>query len=68
MKGVRQADDIFGVFYCAKPNKGRSSKSSTRLEVGNGTPVRELEKGTQRMQLAKGDAEGQWTTDSRRKQ
>ena len=42
---------------------------STRLEVGKGTLVREeLEEGTQRRQLAKGDAEGQSTPDSRRDQ
>ena len=36
MKGVRQVDDLF-VCFGAKPNKGLSSISSTRPEVGNGT-------------------------------
>ena len=67
MKGMRQADDLL-VCFGAKPDKGLSSRSSTRLEVGKGTPVRELKKGTQRKQLVKGDAEGQSTTVSRRKQ
>ena len=65
MKRVRKADDLFACFG-TKSNKGLSSRSSTRSEVGWGTPVRELEKGTQRRQLLKGDAEGQSTTDSRR--
>ena len=63
---MRQADDLF-VCFGAKQNKGLSSRSSTRPEGGKGTPVRELEKGTQRRQLAKGDSEGQSTTVSRRK-
>ena len=66
MKGVRQAVDL-SVCFCAKPNKGLSFGSPTRLEVGKGTR-RELEKGTQRRQLAKGDAESQSTPDSRRDQ
>ena len=44
---VRQADDPF-VCFGAKPNKGLSSRSSTRPEVDKETPVRGLEKGTQR--------------------
>ena len=67
MKGVRQSDDLF-VCFDAKPNKSLSSRSSTRSEVGKGTLEKVLEKGTQRRQLAKGDAEGQSTTVSRRKQ
>ena len=68
MRVVRQADDPFKCFG-TKPNKGLGSRSSTRPEVGKGTPESgELEKGTQRRQLAKGDAEGQSTTDSRRDQ
>ena len=42
---VRQADDPF-VCFGAKPNKGLSSTSLTRLEVGKGTPEKKLEKGT----------------------
>ena len=61
---VRQADDPF-VCFGAKPNKGLSPRSSTLPEVGKGTRVRELEEGTQRSQLAKGDASGQSTPDSR---
>ena len=43
---------------------------STRPEVGMGTPVREEleEEGTHRRKLAKGDAEGQSTPNSRRDQ
>ena len=38
MKGVRQEDDLF-VCFGTKPNKGLGSRSSTRPEVGKGTPV-----------------------------
>ena len=67
---VRQADDPF-VCFGAKPNKGLSSRSSTRPEVGKGTPVREVGKRNREKlegRQAKGDAEGQSTTDSRRDQ
>ena len=67
MSVVRRTDDPF-VCFGAKPNKGLSSRSSTRPGVGKGTLEKKLEKGTQRRQLAKGDAEGQSTTDSRRDQ
>ena len=36
----------------------------TRPEVGKATPVGELEEETQKRQLAKGDAEGQWAVDT----
>ena len=52
---VRQADDPF-VCFGAKPDKGFG------LEISTGTPVKELEEGTQR--------EGSWQSipDSRRDQ
>ena len=43
MNGLRQADDLF-VCFGAKPNKGLSSRSSTRPEVGKGTLESCLEK------------------------
>ena len=65
----------------AKPNKGPRIEIPTRPEVGEERQVREepgqwakeresgqLERETQRERLAKGDAEGQSTTDSRRDQ
>ena len=68
MKGVRQADDLFCLFWCETKQRPEL-EISTRLEVGKGMPVREeLEKGTQRRFLAKSDGEGQSTTDSRREQ
>ena len=52
---VRQADDPF---FClgAKPNKGLSSRSLTRPEVGE---KRQVGKGSQRGRLAKEPREGQ---------
>ena len=47
MKRVRQADDLF-VCFGEKPNKGRSSRSSSRPEVGKGTPIRELERNAEK--------------------
>ena len=78
MKGVRQADDLF-VCFGAKPNKGLSSRSSTRPEVweerswkrnlersvGKRDQERAVGRGTQRRNLAKSDAEGQSTMVSR---
>ena len=67
---VRQADDPF-VYFGMKPNKGLSSRSSTRPEVDKGTPekgVGKKEPREARRELAKGDAEGKSTTDSRRDQ
>ena len=64
MKGVRS----FCLFW--RETKQRPElEISTRPEKDKGTPVREeLENGSHRRQLAKGDAEGQSTTDSRRDQ
>ena len=64
---VRQADDPF-VCFGAKLKKALSLRSSTRLEVGKGTPVRAVGKRNPEKELAKGDAEGESTTDSRRDQ
>ena len=61
---VRYEDDPF-VCLGAKP-KGLESRSSTRPEVGKGTPVRAVGKRNPEKEFAKGDAEGQSTTDSRR--
>ena len=60
---VRQADDPF-VCFGAKPDKGFWLEISDETEsgVGKAGPREDREK------LAKGDAEGQSTTDSRRDQ
>ena len=55
MKVVRQADDPF-VCFGAKLDKGFGLEISTWPEVGKGTRVGELDKGTQRSQLATGNA------------
>ena len=66
-EGVHQADDFF-VCFGAKPNKGLSSRSSTRPEVDKGTRVR-VGKGTQREgSWRRVTQEGQSTTVSRREQ
>ena len=57
---VRQADNPF-VCFGAKPDKGFELEISTCLEVGKGTRE-ELDKGTERRQLAKG---GEWPVDAR---
>ena len=44
--------------------KGLESRSPTRPGIGKGTPVRELERGAQSKQLAKGGAEEQWPVDN----
>ena len=67
MKGAHQADDLF-VSFGAKPNKGLSSRSRRDRKWARERQSEELEKGTQRRQLAKGDAEGQSKPDSRRDQ
>ena len=69
MKGVRQADYLF-VCFGAKPNKGLSWRSSTRPEVGKGTPVRGVEKGTMRRSRRRVTQKGSpgSITDSRRDQ
>ena len=63
MKGVRQADDPF-VCFGAKPDKrfGLEISDTTRSRQGNASE--ELDKGTQRSQLAMGEAEGQWPVDN----
>ena len=66
-EGRCQADDLF-VCFGAKPNKGLSLRSRRDRKWARERHSEELEKGTQRRQLAKGDAKGQWTTFSRRKQ
>ena len=57
------------LFVCfeAKPNKGLRLRSSTRPEVGNASE-RGVGRRNPENELAKGDAEGQSTTVSRRKQ
>ena len=67
MKGVRQADDLF-VCFGTKPNKGLSTRSRRDWKWKRERQSEELEEGTQRRQLAKGDAEEQLTLDSRRDQ
>ena len=57
----------FWFFFGAKPNKGLSSSSSTWIEVGKGTWVRVVKRNSEK-DLAKGEAEEQSTTVSRRKQ
>ena len=47
MWAVHKTDDPF-VCFDAKPNKGLSSRFSTRPEVGKGTDREEMEKGTRR--------------------
>ena len=69
---VRQADYFF-VCFDAKPNKGLSSRSPTRPEVGEERQVRkkpegQLAKEPEEGQLAKRDVERQSRTDSRRDQ
>ena len=66
MKGVRQADDLF-VCFGAKPNRGLSHDlRCDRKWVSE--RERELDKGTQREELAKGDAEGHWLVDNGQQQ
>ena len=67
MKGVRQADDLF-VCFGAKPTKAWA-RDLDATGIGQRNAFRgELEEGTYRRQLAKSDAEGQSTPDSRREQ
>ena len=61
---VRQADDPF-VCLGMKLDKGFGPEISTRPEVGRERQSEMLDKGTQRRQLAKGDASGESTPDSR---
>ena len=53
---VCQVDDPF-VCFGAKPNKGMSSRSSTRPEVGKGTPEKAVGKGTPEMTAGKRNPE-----------
>ena len=64
MKGVRQADDLF-VCFGAKPDKEFGLEISDALGSGQGNAREsELDKGTQRKQLATGDGEGQLAVDT----
>ena len=59
---VRQADDPF-VCFGAKPNKGLGLKFSDETRSGE---KRQLVKESREDELAKEDAEGQWTTEQKR--
>ena len=61
---VRQADDPF-VCFGAKPDKGFGLEISTWPEVGRERQSESETKGLRRRQLAKSDASGQSTPDSR---
>ena len=61
---VRQADDPF-VCFGAKPDKGFGLEISTWPEVGRERQSESETKGLRRRLLAKGDASGQSTPDSR---
>ena len=57
MKGVCQADNLF-VCFGMKPNKGLSSRSSTRPEVGKRMPVRGVGKRNREEAVGKGRRRG----------
>ena len=59
---------IYIYILARNQTKAWARDPSTRSEVDKGTPISRVEEGTQRRELAKGDAEGQSTTDCRRDQ
>ena len=67
MKGMRQADDLFCLFW-RETKKKAELEISTQPEVGKGTPFRGVGRRNPQKAVGEGRAEGQSTADSRRDQ